>query len=69
MSPRRRFIRLWSGAVTAALALSMAGAAQASAADINNARNSGFESGLANWTCSANSGTTVTSPSTAARPR
>lgn len=40
----------------------MAGAAQASAADINNARNSGFESGLANWTCSANSGTTVTSP-------
>ncbi|MCX5423310.1 chitinase [Streptomyces sp. NBC_00078] len=62
MSPRRRFIRLWSGAVTAALALSMAGAAQASAADINNARNSGFESGLANWTCSANSGTTVTSP-------
>lgn len=40
----------------------MAGAAQASAADINNARNSGFDSGLANWTCSANSGTTVTSP-------
>ncbi|WP_328432049.1 MULTISPECIES: chitinase [unclassified Streptomyces] len=62
MSPRRRSIRLWSGAVTTALALSMAGAAQASAADINNARNSGFESGLANWTCSANSGTTVTSP-------
>ncbi|WP_405670782.1 chitinase [Streptomyces sp. NBC_01530] len=62
MSPRRRSIRLWSGAVTAALALSMAGAAQASAADINNARNSGFDSGLANWTCSANSGTTVTSP-------
>jgi chitinase len=47
---------------TAALALSFAGAGQASAADVNNARNSGFESGLGNWTCSANSGTTVSSP-------
>jgi chitinase len=47
---------------TAALALTFAGAGQASAADVNNARNSGFESGLGNWTCSANSGTTVSSP-------
>jgi chitinase len=47
---------------TAALALSFAGAGQASAADVNNARNSGFESGLGDWTCSANSGTTVSSP-------
>lgn len=50
--------------MTAALALSVAGlaAAPASAADVNNAKNAGFESGLTNWTCSANSGTTVSSP-------
>ncbi|GAB7104116.1 glycoside hydrolase family 18 protein [Streptomyces phaeofaciens JCM 4814] len=48
--------------MTAALALTLAGAAQASAADVNNAKNAGFESGLANWTCSAGSGTTVSSP-------
>ncbi|MFF7839875.1 chitinase [Streptomyces ossamyceticus] len=62
ISPR---IRRWAaGAVTAVLAaagLTLAGAAPASAADINNARNAGFESGLANWTCSAGSGTTVSS--------
>ncbi|MEV6478976.1 glycoside hydrolase family 18 protein [Streptomyces sp. NPDC051576] len=46
----------------AALALSFAGTGQASAADINNAKNSGFESGLTNWTCTAGSGTTVSSP-------
>ncbi|MFJ8107170.1 chitinase [Streptomyces sp. NPDC096132] len=62
MSPHKRVTRLWSGAVTAALALSLAGAAQASAADLNNAKNAGFESGLTNWTCSAGSGTTVSSP-------
>ncbi len=62
--PRRRRLRLWSGAVTAALALALpfAGAGQAVAADVNNARNAGFESGLNNWTCSAGSGTTVSSP-------
>ncbi|OQR61913.1 chitinase [Streptomyces maremycinicus] len=65
MSPLKRTTRLGSGAagvLAAALALSMTGAAQASAADLNNARNAGFESGLANWTCSAGSGTTVSSP-------
>ncbi|MGW2520758.1 chitinase [Streptomyces sp. NPDC001617] len=62
MSPQRRSARLWSGAVTAALALSFLSAGQASAADVNNAQNPGFESGLGNWTCSASSGTTVTSP-------
>lgn len=72
MSPQRRSTarrtarlstaRLWSGAVTAALALTFAGTGQASAADVNNARNAGFESGLSNWTCSAGSGTTVSSP-------
>ncbi|NUK04735.1 carbohydrate binding domain-containing protein [Streptomyces lunaelactis] len=34
----------------------------AQAADINVAKNAGFESGLANWTCSAGSGATVSSP-------
>ncbi|MFG3095893.1 chitinase [Streptomyces sp. NPDC048202] len=54
--------RAWS--VTAALALAVAGlaAAPAAAADVNNAKNAGFESGLSNWTCSAGSGTTVSSP-------
>ncbi len=60
MSIRGRFRVV--GAVTAALALSFLPAGQASAADVNNARNAGFESGLSNWTCSANSGTTVSSP-------
>ncbi|MER6530980.1 glycosyl hydrolase family 18 protein [Streptomyces sp. NPDC001508] len=58
----RRRIRTWP--VTAALALSVAGltAAPAAAADVNNLKNAGFESGLSNWTCSAGSGTTVSSP-------
>ncbi|WP_210585565.1 chitinase [Streptomyces sp. GESEQ-35] len=62
MSPQTRSIRLWAGAVTAALALSLTSAGQASAADVNNAKNAGFESGLSNWTCSASSGATVSSP-------
>ncbi|WP_240926525.1 glycoside hydrolase family 18 protein [Streptomyces sp. JB150] len=59
-------MRLWSGAVTAALGLalpfSLLTATEASAADVNNVRNAGFESGLADWTCSAGSGTAVSSP-------
>ncbi|MFJ8188661.1 chitinase [Streptomyces sp. NPDC096094] len=61
----RRFGRrtkFWAGAVTAALALSVTAVGQASAADVNNAKNAGFEAGLSNWSCSANSGTTVSSP-------
>ncbi|MEH0519858.1 glycoside hydrolase family 18 protein [Streptomyces stelliscabiei] len=60
--------RLRPGAVTTAvvtalaLGLSLLGAGQASAADINNVRNAGFESGLSDWTCSAGSGATVSSP-------
>lgn len=61
-SRRLRPLRIWSGAVTAAIALCLAGTGQASAADVNNAKNAGFESGLGNWTCSAGSGTTVSSP-------
>ncbi|WP_406405318.1 glycoside hydrolase family 18 protein [Streptomyces sp. NBC_00879] len=34
----------------------------AQAADVNVAKNAGFESGLANWTCSAGSGSNVASP-------
>ncbi|GLP68079.1 chitinase [Streptomyces sp. TUS-ST3] len=52
--------RLWTTGVVAALALGFAG--PASAADVNNAKNAGFESGLTGWTCSAGSGTTVSSP-------
>ncbi|GAA4999000.1 glycoside hydrolase family 18 protein [Streptomyces hyderabadensis] len=51
-----------TGAVTAALALAFTAVGPASAADVNNAKNAGFESGLSNWTCSANSGATVSSP-------
>ncbi len=56
--------RVWAGALVSALALALplAGAGQASAADVNNARNAGFEAGLSDWTCSADSGTTVSSP-------
>ncbi|KJK41073.1 chitinase [Streptomyces variegatus] len=62
MSRHRRSLRLWSGALTAALALTVTTVGQASAADVNNARNAGFESGLGDWACSAGSGATVSSP-------
>ncbi|WP_345660494.1 glycoside hydrolase family 18 protein [Streptomyces venetus] len=58
----RRHPRLWPGALMAALALTVTTVGQASAADVNNARNAGFESGLSDWTCSAGSGTAVSSP-------
>ncbi|MFC8433180.1 chitinase [Streptomyces sp. NPDC057253] len=57
---RRRLRTLWTTTAVAALALGFAH--PASAADINNAKNAGFESGLSGWTCSASSGTTVSSP-------
>ncbi|MFF7179493.1 carbohydrate binding domain-containing protein [Streptomyces sp. NPDC008121] len=38
------------------------GAGTAQAADVNVAKNAGFESGLANWSCSAGSGAAVSSP-------
>ncbi|MFD4275954.1 glycoside hydrolase family 18 protein [Streptomyces cyaneofuscatus] len=50
-------------AVIAAGALTVTGlVSTAQAADVNNAKNAGFESGLANWSCSAGSGTTVSTP-------
>ncbi|MGP3636437.1 chitinase [Streptomyces sp. 24-1644] len=63
---RRRHSRPVLGTVTAVLAagaLTVTGlVSTAQAADVNVAKNAGFESGLANWTCSAGSGTTVSSP-------
>ncbi|MFC8918272.1 chitinase [Streptomyces sp. NPDC057116] len=49
-------------AVGAGLALAGGTAGTAYAADVNVAKNAGFESGLANWTCSAGSGATVSTP-------
>ncbi|WP_343238858.1 glycoside hydrolase family 18 protein [Streptomyces sp. SID9124] len=65
-SRRRRRTRPVLGsavAVLAAGALTLTGlVTSAEAADVNVAKNAGFESGLANWTCTGNSGTTVSSP-------
>ncbi|WSE20248.1 glycoside hydrolase family 18 protein [Streptomyces sp. NBC_01280] len=50
-------------AVTAATALGVTAlATTAQAADINVAKNAGFESDLSNWTCSADTGSVVGSP-------
>jgi chitinase len=51
-----------AGATATALALCYAGIGTANAADVNNVKNTGFESGLTNWTCSAASGAAVSSP-------
>ncbi|AOP49641.1 chitinase [Streptomyces lydicus] len=48
-----------ASAAPAAPAPSVTGA---TAADVNVARNAGYEAGLGNWTCSAGSGSTVGSP-------
>ncbi|MFF5634134.1 chitinase [Streptomyces sp. NPDC012825] len=58
--------RRWLGgalalAVGSGLVL-VGGAGTAQAADVNVARNAGFESGLANWACSAGTGAAVSSP-------
>ncbi|MFD4142416.1 chitinase [Streptomyces sp. NPDC058572] len=65
MDPTTR-VRRWIGS---ALALAvgtgltiMGTAGTAQAADVNVAKNAGFESGLANWSCSAGSGAAVSSP-------
>ncbi|MET9803469.1 glycoside hydrolase family 18 protein [Streptomyces sp. NPDC006368] len=61
--PHRR--RWLGGALALAVGSGLAvtgGAGTAQAADVNVAKNAGFESGLANWTCSAGSGATVSSP-------
>ncbi|MEU3054560.1 chitinase [Streptomyces griseus] len=62
---RRRSRPVLGGAmaVVAAAALTVTGlVSTAQAADVNNAKNAGFESGLANWTCSGGSGVVVSTP-------
>ncbi|WP_405388885.1 glycoside hydrolase family 18 protein [Streptomyces sp. NBC_01102] len=60
---RPRFLLGGAVAVLAAGALTATGlVSNASAADVNVAKNAGFESGLANWTCSGGSGANVSSP-------
>ncbi|MBW8089010.1 glycoside hydrolase family 18 protein [Streptomyces hygroscopicus subsp. hygroscopicus] len=62
---RRRFARLTGAFAATALgatALVALGGTPAGAAAANLAQNPGFESGLSGWTCSAGSGSTVTSP-------
>ncbi|MET9518632.1 glycoside hydrolase family 18 protein [Streptomyces sp. NPDC002994] len=52
-----------TAALTAAVVVTAGLAAPAAqAADLNVAKNGGFESGLSNWACSAGSGATVSSP-------
>ncbi|MEU6767842.1 glycoside hydrolase family 18 protein [Streptomyces sp. NPDC046853] len=61
---RRIGAALAVGAAAALAVTALAAPAQsaAAAADVNVAKNAGFESDLSNWTCAANSGATVTSP-------
>ncbi|MFF3324602.1 chitinase [Streptomyces sp. NPDC002889] len=58
--------RRWLGgalALAVGTGLTLMGTAgTAQAADVNVAKNAGFESGLANWSCTATSGATVSSP-------
>ncbi|MBR7675580.1 glycoside hydrolase family 18 protein [Streptomyces daliensis] len=67
-TPRDRTsrVRRWLGATLALVlssGLALAGSAgTAQAADVNVAKNAGFESGLSSWACSGGSGSTVTSP-------
>ncbi|WP_199921279.1 carbohydrate binding domain-containing protein [Streptomyces globisporus] len=57
--------RLLGGALALAVGSGLVlvgGAGTAQAADVNVARNAGFENGLADWSCSAGSGAAVSSP-------
>ncbi|WP_323188109.1 glycoside hydrolase family 18 protein [Streptomyces sp. NBC_00237] len=61
-TPARRRRSVLTAALTASAlaAVGMATAPTAQAADLNVAKNAGFEAGLANWTCTA--GTSVSTP-------
>ncbi len=59
---RIRSLALLAAATLTAGGLTALATGTAQAADINVARNGGFESGLANWSCSGGSGTSVSSP-------
>ncbi|MEU9604790.1 glycoside hydrolase family 18 protein [Streptomyces sp. NPDC048057] len=65
MEPTRRTRRWLGGALALAVGagLTVLGSAgPAMAADVNNAKNAGFESGLANWSCSGGSGANTSTP-------
>ncbi|WP_405701048.1 chitinase [Streptomyces sp. NBC_00069] len=59
---RIRSLALLGAATLAAGGLTALATGTAQAADVNVARNGGFESGLADWTCSSGSGAVVPSP-------
>ncbi|MFF1342613.1 chitinase [Streptomyces sp. NPDC058290] len=59
---RIRSLALLGAATLAAGGLTALATGTAQAADVNVARNGGFESGLADWTCSSGSGAVVSSP-------
>ncbi|MFD8980405.1 chitinase [Streptomyces sp. NPDC059564] len=59
---RIRSLALLGAATLTAGGLTALAAGTAQAADVNVARNGGFESGLANWSCTGGSGAAVSSP-------
>ncbi|GHE33576.1 chitinase [Streptomyces vinaceus] len=59
---RIRSLALLGAATLTAGGLTALAAGTAQAADVNVVRNGGFESGLANWTCTSGSGSVVSSP-------
>ncbi|AYV29569.1 Exochitinase 1 precursor [Streptomyces sp. ADI95-16] len=59
---RIRSLALLGAATLTAGGLTVLATGTAQAADVNVARNGGFESGLAGWSCSAGSGAAVSSP-------
>ncbi|MFE5535244.1 chitinase [Streptomyces sp. NPDC056492] len=59
---RIRSLALLGAATLTAGGLTALAAGTAQAADVNVVRNGGFESGLANWTCTSGSGAVVSSP-------
>ncbi|MEU9256262.1 glycosyl hydrolase family 18 protein [Streptomyces sp. NPDC048270] len=59
---RIRSLALLAAAALTAGGLTAFATGTAHAADVNVARNGGFESGLANWSCSGGSGASVSSP-------
>ncbi|WP_327285134.1 MULTISPECIES: glycosyl hydrolase family 18 protein [unclassified Streptomyces] len=59
---RIRPLALLGAATLTAGGLTALATGTAQAADVNVARNGGFESGLSNWTCTAGSGAVVSSP-------
>ncbi|MFF5803332.1 chitinase [Streptomyces sp. NPDC012746] len=59
---RIRSLALLGAATLAAGGLTALATGTAQAADVNVARNAGFESGLSDWSCSAGSGAVVSSP-------